>query len=316
MRAARSPSRSGRAPTRPSRAGARRRWPRRTRGTPAPRRRRASSSPPRGGAPEPSGSGCQRPWSVWRQPGAPRLTPPGRPQPQRGDDGGEAVGRLLGRDRVVRGDVALQHAQERGASPPRGRPRRASTVAAHERQPVAELDPLGLHPGAAQRRDHAGAHGVAVEGHLDLAVHAVEALLGEAEAGGVLVQPLEHRLKRRLGLLAAQAVHAQPGGRAGSELVAGLRAGGQLAQPRPALREERAGARLVAVEGRPAAGALVDDVELDLGAGLQVVGEQRRGLQREVPQRVVESTVTHGSRIRAGRGDPAQWWRQSSGLAG
>src|SRR5215208_2379630 len=80
--------------------------------------------------------------------------------------------------------------------------------------------------------------------------------------------------------------------------MAGPCAGGQLAQARPALREERAGARLVAVERRASASSLIYDVELDLGAGLLVVGEQRRGLQREVPQRVVESTVTHAARFR------------------
>ena len=53
------------------------------------------------------------------------------------------------------------------------------------------------------RRDHACADRVAVERELDLAVDALEALLlGEAEAGGVLVEPLE-RPQRRLGLLAA-----------------------------------------------------------------------------------------------------------------
>jgi hypothetical protein len=45
-------------------------------------------------------------------------------------------------------------------------------------------------------------------------------------------------------------------------------------------------------------GSFLDDVELDLRAGLQVLGEQRRGLQREVPQRVVESTVSHATRFR------------------
>ena len=43
--------------------------------------------------------------------------------------------------------------------------------------------------------------------------HALEALLGEAEVGGVLVQALEHRPQRGLGLLAAQAVRAQPAAR-------------------------------------------------------------------------------------------------------
>ena len=126
-------------------------------------------------------------------------------------------------------------------------------IAAHEREAVAELHPLRVHPRTAERRQDARAHGVAVERDLDLPVHALEALLGEAEAGGVLVQALEHGLERRLGLLAAQPVHPQPRGGTRSELLAGLRAGGQFAQPRPALREERRGARLVAVERGAAA---------------------------------------------------------------
>jgi hypothetical protein len=42
-------------------------------------------------------------------------------------------------------------------------------------------------------------------------------------------------------------------------------------EPRPALADERAGARLVAVEHGAAAVALVDDVELDLRARVQVI---------------------------------------------
>ena len=68
--------------------------------------------------------------------------------------------------------------------------------------------------------------------------------------------------------------------------------------------DERASARLVAIERRPAAAAFVDDVELDLGACLQFFGEERGGLQREVPQRVVESTVAHATRFRRRDGGP------------
>ena len=75
-------------------------------------------------------------------------------------------------------------------------------------------------------------------------------------------------------------------------------AGGQLAQALPAPADEGAGARLVAVEDGAAAVALVDDVELDLRARLEVIAEERRGLEREVPQRVVKSTIAHEARFR------------------
>jgi hypothetical protein len=123
-----------------------------------------------------------------------------------------------------------------------------------------------------ERRDHARAHGVAVERELHLAVDAVEALLREPEARGVLVEPLEHGPERRLGLLASKAVHAQPCRCSRAELAARGLAGGQLAELLPPLFDERARARLVAVERRSAPTSFVDDVELDLGAGLQVVG--------------------------------------------
>ena len=83
--------------------------------------------------------------------------------------------------------------------------------------------------------------------------------------------------------------------------------------------------RLVSVEGGTPASALVDDVELDLGAVLQIVGEQRGGLQREVPQRVVESSIAHATRFRRRAGlsclrpggyarcaGATSGWRQSS----
>ena len=165
-------------------------------------------------------------------------------------------------------------------------------------RPPAEVDPLRLHPGSVERRDDAVADGVAEEGGLHLAVDALEALLGEAEAGGVLVETLEHRLQGRLGLLAAQAVDPQPARGARAELEAGTVAGGQLAEALPAPADEGAGAWLVAVEDGAAAVALVDYVELDLRARLDVIAEERRGLEREVPQRVVKSTIAHEARFR------------------
>ena len=271
--------------------------------------RKACSSPAASSQPDAArrGSGSDR----HRQPaalvglapaGCPERHAAGRPQAQRGEHSGKAVGRLGRGDRLVRRGVALEHAQERRCAVALlgedGVVRCVEGIAAHDREAVAQLEPVDLHPGAAQGRHNTGAHGVAVERDLDLAVDPLEALLGESEAGGVLVEPLEHRLEGGLGLLAAQPVHAQPGGSPGSELMAGLRTGRQLAQSRPALREERAGAGLVPVEGRAAAATLVYDVEFDLGAGLLVVCEKRGGLQREVPQRVVESTVTHAARFR------------------
>ena len=67
---------------------------------------------------------------------------------------------------------------------------------------------------------------------------------------------------------------------------------GHLSQPVPALRHELDRQRAVAVEHRPATG-LLDDVEGDLGALTEIVGEERCGLEREVPQRIVETAVAH-----------------------
>ncbi len=131
----------------------------------------------------------------------------------------EAAGGLGSRNALVGGRVPFQHAEHGGLGAvgevggvervgPDGFGRRVRQVAAHERQPAAEIDPLGLDRGPAQRRHHPGMDGVAVEGDLELAVEALEALLGEAEAGGVLVEPLEHGPQRGLGLLAAKPVHA------------------------------------------------------------------------------------------------------------
>ena len=50
----------------------------------------------------------------------------------------------------------------------------------------------------------------------------------------------------------------------------------------PALADEAFGERAVAVEHRPAPARLLIDVELDLGARLLVVVQERGGLEGEV----------------------------------
>ncbi len=214
--------------------------------------------------------------------------------------------------------VAVEDAQKRGRAVAAlgidGLGRRVRVVAAHERQATAEVHSLGVHPRAVERSHHAIANGVAVEGRLDLEVHALEALLGKAEAGGVLVEALEHRPERRLGLFAAQPVDSQPRRGTRTELPAGRRAGVELAQPIPAFGDVWPGARLVAIEDRPAAVTLVDDVELDLGSRAKIIGEERRGLQREVPQRGVEGRVAHRREFASRGPDPAR--RSSSTLSG
>ena len=149
--------------------------------------------------------------------GRPEGHAAGRPQAQRGDHSGEALGAsVVGIGSSAGASRSSTHRSAGCRRPPRGDGvvRCVEGIAAHDREAVAQLEPVDLHPRAAQRRHHTRAHGVAVERDLDLAVDPLEALLGESEAGGVLVEPLEHRLKRRLGLLAAQPVHPQPGGRA------------------------------------------------------------------------------------------------------
>ena len=248
-----------------------------------------------------------------RQPGAPRPSRPGAHSRSALTTLAEAPLRLGRADAVVGGHVAGEHAEHRRLAVavlgPDRLGGRVGALPADERQAAAELDARGLDRHAAQRRHHPRGERVAVEGRLQLAIDPLEALLGEAEAGGVLVEALEHRPQRRLGLLAAEpraaSAHVKPERRAAAELGRRARAAVELAQAHPALGQEGLGARLVAIQGGAAPAALVDHVELHLGAGAHVVGEQRRGLEREGAQRLVKGTVAHrrgfASRVR----DPA-----------
>ena len=228
-----------------------------------------------------------------------------RPEAQRGHHAREALRRLGRGDPLVGRGVSLERAEHRRLALPVLAPDRlrggVHPLAALQPQPAAEIHAVDLDGHPPQRRDHARTYGIAIERDLDLGVDALEALLREAEAGGVLVEALEHPLQRRLGLLPAQAVHAQEDRGAGAELVGRPPAGRQLAQARPALGQEGLRAGLVAIERGAALGALVEHVELDLGAVTQVVCEQRRGFEREVPQRVVQETVAHKGRVRLPR---------------
>ena len=120
----------------------------------------------------------------------------------------------------------------RGRRPtPSGSSGASSRAAPDEREAVTEIrrDRRPCRSRAGRRPRCAGTR-VAVKRLLDLGVDALEALLGEAEAGGVLVQALEHRLERRLRLFAPKAVDAQPGRGAGAEGVGRRRTRGELAQ--------------------------------------------------------------------------------------
>src|SRR4051795_9620695 len=88
----------------------------------------------------------------------------------------------------------------------------------------------------------------------------------------------------------AGGLRGQVGLGAGAERGGGRAAGGQVAQLVPARDHELGGQRLVAVEDGSAAG-LLDHVERDLGAGAKLLAQERGGLEREVPQRIVETSV-------------------------
>ena len=78
--------------------------------------------------------------------------------------------------------------------------------------------------------------GAVVEGALELGVHALEALLGEVERGGVLVEPLEHRPQRGLSLGTRHPVRAQPGRGARAQLAAACSSAGSSAAQASARR--------------------------------------------------------------------------------
>ena len=193
------------------------------------------------------------------------------------------------------------------AIPPSASPHTASSGASvasprHEAEAVGQLD--ALHAVQHQPEDgheHRGRLGLLVQGALDLGVDPLEALLGEREVRDVLVEALEHRAQRRLGLRAALAVHPQVGGRAGTQLLGRRPAGRELAERVPALGYEPARERAVVVERRPGADAALVEIELQLGARLLLGAQVLGGLERELTERVVQAAVSHTARFRRGR---------------
>ncbi|MEJ7714870.1 MAG: hypothetical protein WKF40_03840 [Thermoleophilaceae bacterium] len=237
-----------------------------------------------------------------------RRPPSSRAKPARASASGK---------RVVGSHVALEHQQRVGRAvgradlagigrvTPHGLVGGVGAIAARQAEPFAQLDPLCVHLETVHRHQHGGGLALLVEGPFDLAIHALEALLGKGEVGGALVQPLEHRLERRLWFGAPQAVEPQVGGGPGVEGVGGASGGGQEAQARPSLRDELLGQRAVVVEARAAAGAAVLEIELDLGPGGLIVAQHRGRLQCERVEGVVQLAVAHRRRFAAWPADPA-----------
>ena len=138
---------------------------------------------PRAGPSARISNGVQRDSPERRQPTAPSATPPGLKRRKAVTSSRQHLRGVLPGAVVAGRHVALEDAGhpvrvERGVQP--GGP--------DEREAVTEIHAIGVHVEAVQGDGHAGGHGVAVKGLLDLGVDALEALLGEAEAGGVLVQ--------------------------------------------------------------------------------------------------------------------------------
>ena len=169
-----------------------------------------------------------------------------------------------------------------------------------------------LEPRAAQRRDRDDAGGAVVERSLELVVDAVEALLGEVERGGVLVQPLEHRAQRGLGLRLGLSVRAQPGRGAGTELARGSLERGELRELRPVRADVLGGQRAVAVEDRAGA-RLLRNVEAELVSRLDGLHEGGGGFQREVAKGRVEGRVAHGGEFATARLGSCRYAAASTG---
>ena len=191
----------------------------------------ARPAPYRGLPPPPPPSGPPRTSPARRA----QRDPAGCPKSQRRDQAAEALLGLGGRDLLARGHLALEHAEHGGLAATVLRPgrlgRSVGVLAGHQRQAVAEVHALALQDHPAERGDHTRPDRVAVERGLHLHVQALEALLGEGEAGGVLVEAVEHRPQRGLGLLAAHPVHAQPGAAPAPSVSAAARAPGGCGSP-------------------------------------------------------------------------------------
>jgi hypothetical protein len=74
----------------------------------------------------------------------------------------------------------------------------------------------------------------------------------------------------------------------------------------PALTDEVGRERHVAVERGPAAGPLVDDLELELGPLLLVVREQRGSLEGELTEGVMQRTIPHAGEFAGSAECPAR----------
>ncbi len=225
-------------------------------------------SPPRGRVLEPIGTGCQRAWSDWRQPGATSDTLPGAhsriavtTEAKRAAASSAGIGSSAGTSRSSTHRSAVRSCGPSIASPRASeRPSPSSTRSACIHAPGS---------GAITRARTASRYSVSSTSPYTRSKRSSgkPKLVASSYSRSSIARSAGSACSPRNPFTRSHAEAPAP-----SSWHAASR-DGQLAQPLPALLDERAGARLVAVQGGPAAAALVDDVELDLGAALQFVGQ-------------------------------------------
>lgn len=181
----------------------------------------------------------------------------------------------------------------------------------HEAESVAERDLAGVDHEPLDASEDDRQRAVAVGGRLELGVRGREARSVPREIGRLGPHRGEERLQPGVGLGAGirsghalAAVHeVAPELRERGEALGRRGVGRQAPEHADALGDEAAGQRLVAVQRRRRPGGWGGgrQLERDLGAAGDLLGELPGGLLHEGGQRVVQRAVVHAPPIRRGQ---------------
>ena len=181
--------------------------------------------------------------------------------------------------------------------------------AADERDALAERDLVGVDHEPLDGRDDDGQRDAAVRGVLELREGGGEALVVVGEVGRVGPHRGDERLQRGVGQRAC--VGALRAAAAGAEVAGEVRQShhpldgrdvrGQPRERAGALGEEPLGQRAVAVQ-RAGAASLLDQLEGDLRAARDLVGQLPGRLLHEGGEGVVQRSVVHAPRVRRSAG--------------